>query len=592
MKKLKIAFIATSGLWYGGTEKCTQKQAIALREAGHDVDYFYTATTHYTNGNSHPGLDWATKNHVESFGIRTIPVQCESIDALNPQKEWNNTDLFNIFNASNYDVVIGNHKGEPMWPYSVIKNSNVIEVVHGTDFSRGTSSYADGYILITPYQMPLWQKGGGVVSKTSIIPQMVMIEQPKINNDRARWELPENKIIFGMHQGARSGLFSHVVLEAFSKISSEENFFVILGGDPEYTNQANKLGLKNFKQIPSVSDPEQISSFLSCLDVFAHGRFDGEVSSSSIIEAMSRSLPIISHPSVYNNGHLEQLRNAGIIVETFEDYSKAMYLLQTNASVRNQLSQLSKKKYDEVYDHDLCKNEFVSFVESIVLVVNVNSERKIAEYSADHQQPKGSICDNYSSSSLLDEIKYYFKKDDIKFLDLGCAGGQLVRDARNRRWFSIGLEGSDSATRGEGLKNWLDLKDRNLFLTDISEKFEITVDNKPVKFDLIHSEEVLEHIQEDKIDTVFQNIKNHLSEEGVVFLGIAMFSDEEIIVGKLYVYHTCVHDKAWWKEKIEKNGLEIFEVGKNDDYHAGFIFSSKNRDHQDTLYICAKHKTQ
>ena len=46
------------------------------------------------------------------------------------------------------------------------------------------------------------------------------------------------------------------------------------------------------------------------------------------------------------------------------------------------------------------------------------------------------------------------------------------------------------------------------------------------------------------------------------------------------------------KEKIEKNGLEIFEVGKNDDYHAGFIFSSKNRDHQDSLYICAKHKTQ
>jgi hypothetical protein len=71
-----------------------------------------------------------------------------------------------------------------------------------------------------------------------------------------------------------------------------------------------------------------------------------------------------------------------------------------------------------------------------------------------------------------------------------------------------------------------------------------------------------------------------------------MFPDEEIIDGKLYVYHVCVHDKAWWKKKIEKNGLEIFEVGKNDDYHASFIFSSKNRDHQDSLYICAKHKTQ
>lgn len=364
-KQLKIAFIATSGLWYGGTEKCTQKQAIALREAGHIVDYYFTESTHYTNGNVHPGLDQQVKSYVESFGVKTISIACDSIDAFDPQKEWNNTDLFNHFDSKKYDIVIGNHKGEPMWPYSIIDNSKIIEVIHGTDFTRGTSNYAHGYVLITPYQQPLWQRHGGIMSKTTIIPQMVIIKKPEIENDRSYWDIPKDKFIFGMHQGARSGLFSHIVLEAYSKIESDNNFFVILGGDLEYENQAKRLGLKNFKRIPSISDSEQVSSFLSCLNVYAHGRFDGEVSSSAIIEAMARSLPIITHPSIYNNGHLEQLSNVGAIVSSVEEYARAMSLLEQDPEIRKNLSIRSKNKYENVYEHDLCKNYFVNFVENV-----------------------------------------------------------------------------------------------------------------------------------------------------------------------------------------------------------------------------------
>lgn len=589
-KNLRIAFIATSGLWYGGTEKCAQQQAIALRESGHDVDFYYTENTHYTNGKTHPGLDLSTKKHVESFGIKTIPVNCESIDYLDPKKPWNNTNLFSLLDSSLYDVIIGNHKGESMWPYSEIKNAKVVEVIHGTDFSRGTSTYADGYVLITPYQIDLWKSGGGIMQKTVVIPQMLKINHPKVENKRLDWGLPEDKFIFGMHQGARQGLFTPVVLEAYARIETNDNFFVILGGDPEYSNQANRLGIKNFKQLSPIADPDLVGEFLSCLNVFAHGRFDGEVSSSSIIEAMSRSLPIITHPSIYNNGHLEQLDQVGIISRTVDDYAQSLSLLEKREDVRMQLSNCSKEKYDKTYRYDLCRKKFLEYIENIASIIEVKTERKIADYSADHQKPKGSFQDNYSSPALLDEIKNYFKKEDIRLLDLGVAGGQFVRDAHDRGWFAVGLEGSDSAIVGEGSKNWSELQNRCLFLADISENFEIISKGKLIEFDFIHSEEVLEHINEDKLDTLFNNIRKHLSPDGIVFLGIAMFPDEEIIDGKLYTYHVSVHDKKWWKEKIEKNGFEIMQGGLDNDYHLGFIFNSKVRNHQGTLYVCAKKK--
>ena len=364
MRSLKVAFIATSGLWYGGTEKCTQKQAIALVESGHSVDYYYTPFTKYSNGNVHPGLDVNTRLSVESAGVKTIPVRCSSVDAFDPLKAWEDTDLFDKFDPSRYDIVIGNHKGEPMWPYSEISGPKLIEVVHGTDFITGASRYSHGYVLITSYQSPMWQRAGGDMKKSVVIPQEVYVEEPLTDLDRNYWSLPTDKFIFGMHQGARAGLHTGIVLESYKRIESDNSFFVMLGGDPEYSNQAKSLGIRNFLQIPPVSSPAEISSFLSCIDVYAHGRFDGEVSSSAIIEAMSRSLPIISHPSAFNNGHLEQLRNVGIVAVSVDEYTHAMAFVKNNESLRNEMKRRSREKYESFYEPSLCKRLFVEFVEN------------------------------------------------------------------------------------------------------------------------------------------------------------------------------------------------------------------------------------
>ena len=51
--------------------------------------------------------------------------------------------------------------------------------------------------------------------------------------------------------------------------------------------------------------------------------------------------------------------------------------------------------------------------------------------SPDHLMPVGSIRDNYTNISLINEVLKYFNNSNIKVLDLGCAGGQFISDFIN-----------------------------------------------------------------------------------------------------------------------------------------------------------------
>lgn len=244
---MKFAFIVPSGLWIGGVEKYTQQIAIELAKDGHDVDYFYTESMLYVPANViHPGLDYKRKELVERYGVKTTQVSCESAESSEVGGKWNNTNLFDFFISTKYDVIIGSHKGESTWPFSKLSGAGpkIVETVHGTDFTSGASNYADAYVLINEYQIPKWKQMGGDISKTHVIAPMVMIDKPCQINDRKKWGLPENKFIFGLHQGARLGLFSNVQLDAYAKIENTNNFFAILGGGPEYSKHAKRLGLK------------------------------------------------------------------------------------------------------------------------------------------------------------------------------------------------------------------------------------------------------------------------------------------------------------------------------------------------------------
>jgi glycosyltransferase involved in cell wall biosynthesis len=360
---MKIAIIKQGGLCTGGIEKYLQQIAIELKAIGCNVDYFYTdAVPCGPSGWIHPGTDLNTKELLERHGIGLFEVKCTDIDALEIGGKWNNSNLFELFNPSAYDVVIGGHKGEPCWPFSEIKGPRIIETVHGTDFTSGTSQYADAYVLISDYQLPRWYARGGIEDKTHVIAPMVSTTVSREKDLRKKWKIPEDKFIFGMHQSARGGLFSGIPLQAFSLIKNDKNFFVMLNGTDEYTKQAKSLQIDNFIRIPQVPSAVEINEVLSCLAVYAHGRFDGEVCSSALIEAMANSLPIVTHPSAYNNGHLSQIENCGFVASSVKEYAMFLYKLQNNSETLLNSKRLTKERYDTKYAFEVCRASLLNLI--------------------------------------------------------------------------------------------------------------------------------------------------------------------------------------------------------------------------------------
>lgn len=362
---MKIAIIKQGGLCAGGIEKYLQQIAIELKGAGCDVDYFYTDTVPCgPSGWIQPGTDSARKELLQSHDIGLFEVFCSDIDALESGGKWNNSNLFELFNPNSYNAIIGGHKGEPCWPFSEIKGPKIIETVHGTDFTSGASQYADAYVLISECQVDKWISSGGDHKRTHVIAPIVSVDMSDANSNRSKWNIPENKIVFGMHQSARSGLFSRIPLDAYKCIQNDNNFFVILGGTEEYDNYASAIGLKNFMRIQPVSSSKEINSFLSCLDVYSHGRLDGEVCSSAIIEAMAHGLPVVSHPSSFNNGHAFQIDGCGFMANSTHDYSNFMKILVSDQLLREKSSKLTKEKYRSKFDFHKCKEEILNVIMS------------------------------------------------------------------------------------------------------------------------------------------------------------------------------------------------------------------------------------
>ena len=100
-----------------------------------------------------------------------------------------------------------------------------------------------------------------------------------------------------------------------------------MGGSKKYTEQAKALKLTNFYQIDFDFDKNSEEIFLNTLDVFAHGRKDGETFGLAIAEGMRNSLPIVSHRNVYNNGHVETVGNAGKVVGSHRMYIVELFKL-------------------------------------------------------------------------------------------------------------------------------------------------------------------------------------------------------------------------------------------------------------------------
>lgn len=189
----------------------------------------------------------------------------------------------------------------------------------------------------------------------------------------------------------------------------------------------------------------------------------------------------------------------------------------------------------------------------------VDTKHPLAMDSNDHLYPLGTRNDNYSKLEFILDIEKAFASRPLHFMDLGCAGGRLVRDVVNRGHIGVGLEGSDFNAKA-GRAEWPALYLKNIFSCDVSRDYTVLLkesDGEPNLFecDVISAWEVIEHIFTDRLPSFFENIRKHLKIGGHFYGGVCQAGSQ---IGPL-VYHNSVFPKDHWKTQILNHlyGLEL-----------------------------------
>jgi 2-polyprenyl-3-methyl-5-hydroxy-6-metoxy-1,4-benzoquinol methylase len=193
-----------------------------------------------------------------------------------------------------------------------------------------------------------------------------------------------------------------------------------------------------------------------------------------------------------------------------------------------------------------------------------------ADSSDDFKSPRGTANDNTYCPRFVDRVESRFRKK-INFLDLGCAGGGLVVDFIVRGHRAIGVEGSDYSQR-RGRAAW-GLVPSNLFTADITKPFSIEESNgDPIRFEVVTAWEVLEHLPESLLAGFAENVRRHLTVDGIFVGSVATFEDKDEESGA--VWHQTVKPREWWIEKLREYGFAL--IGDHEFETADFVRGSGN----------------
>ena len=161
-------------------------------------------------------------------------------------------------------------------------------------------------------------------------------------------------------------------------------------------------------------------------------------------------------------------------------------------------------------------------------------------------------------------------------LDLGCSGGQLVKDFLDLGWRSVGLEGSDYSLKHRRA-NWFTLANTNLFTCDVTKPFKITADGILAKFHIITMWEVLEHIETEKLPHLFNNIIDHLENGGYFIASTTSVSDIHNGVDLHQTKWTNEQWRRWLGDKYPELlpvdlGLKYYQFVRHNEERSFLVF--------------------
>ena len=190
----------------------------------------------------------------------------------------------------------------------------------------------------------------------------------------------------------------------------------------------------------------------------------------------------------------------------------------------------------------------------------VETDRPVASESSDNKWPKGTVFVDLSRNRDFNLKVYslFNHRPDLRFMDVGCSGGGLVKSFLEDGYTAVGLEGSDWSFKlraGE----W-DTCPHHLLLCDITSRFQVrTSKDEAMQFHCVTAWEVLEHIPEEKLAMLIDNISRHLTPDGIFVASVNIMPDNNPITGA--VYHVTLKPREWWLEQFRRAGL--VEVERN-----------------------------
>ncbi len=362
-RKLRIAFIKFGGLSAGGTERWLQMMAANLPRDAFDIDYYYCNAAPYVGSDyRHADTNPHRLQYMKDHGVSLVKFHVGAKDITKPTHDWVDTDFWKLFDASRYDFVQTAKAGPAEYPYYLMK-SPVVEYVTllGVDYSPNIAFT----ILASQWHRARWVEIGGQFNRSSAIP---IPSNPPASTQHLRNELgiPADAVVAGLLQRNDDAIYSSIPLDAFASIEQPGRYFLVMGGGPSYRAQAQQLGLKNVRVLPHSGDPSRISAFLNTLDIFAHGRKDGELFGTVLAEALMHGKPCLSHRTRWNNAQPDAMGPAGLFAEDLSDYREKLGLLFTDTALRQHLAAKARPHAERYYSLRSCVDSLADIYRSLI----------------------------------------------------------------------------------------------------------------------------------------------------------------------------------------------------------------------------------
>lgn len=229
-------------------------------------------------------------------------------------------------------------------------------------------------------------------------------------------------------------------------------------------------------------------------------------------------------------------------------------------------------------------------------MITNNKKKFYDKYNEDYYQER---IKYYSKKHMIKFIKYLLKKNEIKWLDIGCGLGYLVKEAVEEGVDCYGIDISEYAVKNCIIKDRIKLGS----ITKIPFDYEA--------FDVVSAFDVIEHIHPKDTEKAFSEIYRILKKGGYLI----MTTPNPCHVGDWIhdVTHINVRPPKFWNEMLKKFKFDVmmyyvpsflkyyildkfdikipisdkiaFRIEKPFRYSIGYICNKKGR-----LYLFARKK--